>query len=242
MSEQKIIVQPQGDTIKILTGNLPTPLADRDERLQSTKWEGNIGTPGTMLLHPNKYFTTEKTVVQVDRQNKTIEAWSNPGEAVNHYVKGTITLNKELEILRIGEKKAFTQDDFTELLRKDGKRFFPNVSELTTLIGAVKGFAAKVNAQLENSKDQRGNVNQIYKKKVEVPGFPENITIEVPIFKADVPVTFVLDVNYDVLDSGIYFWFDSTDYKKLVQDGVNALIDGCLMQIGEASGFTVIEK
>lgn len=242
MSDQNFYVTAAGDTLKIIQGVEPTPLPLRDERLNSTEWAGNIGLPGIMLNHPNQYFQKDKTVVMVDRQKRTIEAWSNPGEAVNHHVKGTIELNAELAVLKINERKAFTQDDFLELLKKEGKRFFPSAAELTNLIAAVRGFAAKVNSQLENTKDPRGNVNQIYKKKVEVPGFPENITIEAPIFKADRLITFVLDISYDVLDSGIYFWFDSSDYKKLVQDGVNSLIDGCLMQIGEESGFIVVEK
>lgn len=241
MSDQKFYVTAQGDTLKILTGTLPTPLADRDERQQKTSFEGNISTPFILLTHPNKFYSTEKTVVTVDRQARTIIAQSAPGEAVDHFVKGVITLNKEFDELQIGKKNAFPQDEFWQFLKVDGKRFFPDASDLANLVGAVRGFKAKVEAVLQNEKDIKSNVNQIFSNKVEVDGFPDKIMVEAPIFKAAPPVNFFLDIAYKVVNNEVFFWFESSDYKKLLQDGVNELIDREITKI-EEKGFTVIEK
>jgi hypothetical protein len=239
--DQKINVTVNGDTLKILTGTVETPLPLRDERQQSTKFTGNISTPRIMLMHPNGFFNTTKTVVIVDRQAAFIEAESNPGEAVNHSVMGVITLNTEIEELKLGKKSAFPQDDFWQFLKTDGKRFFPDASELTNLVIAVRGFKAKVEAILQNDKDDKSNVNQVYNKKVEVSDFPDLITLEAPIFKASAPVRMVLEVCYNVTNNEVYFWFQSSDYKKMVQDGVNKAIDTELEEITKA-GFQFIEK
>lgn len=184
-----------------------------------------------------QFVSPERTIVICDKENLTIELFTDPNDPDAAEIKGKAEFSKELQAFGINEAKYFTREQLIKLIRFN-RRFFPNKEENANLLGAYQNFTASVDKNIQEGSDLRGNRNNQFQKKVNT-SLPENFLLEVPIFKGEKPVTFPVEICMEDYDAGMRFWFESVNLAELIAEKTDELFD---RELESCKEFAVIFK
>lgn len=96
-------------------------------------------------------------------------------------IKGSLEMSGQFKIFGINKYEYITSLQMAELIKMN-RSFFENRKAAMDLVTQLRGFRAKVDKDLENSDDTRGNRKQMINQVVD-SNLPDAFTIVIPIFK-----------------------------------------------------------
>lgn len=214
--EIKVNFQPaQGDTGTLLIGKANTP--KEPTKLVVT---GDFSAVSNYLkvkkASANNFqmVSPERTIVLCDKENITIDLFTDPNDPDATEIRGKAEFSKELQDFGINNAKFFTREQLIKLIRFN-RRFFHNKEENANLLSAYQSFTASVNKNIQEESDLRGNKNNQFQKKVNT-SLPESFVLDIPIFKGEPAVSFLVEICMEDYDNGIRFWFESVDLAELI--------------------------
>ena len=117
----------------------------------------------------------------VNREQLTIALQCNENNHYGTLVVGSLTLSPEYKRFGINEGEYITNFEMAELIKMN-RSFFENKSVAMKLVTDLQNFKAKVDKEIENSDNKRGD-RRILVNQVVQSNLPEAFNLVIPVFK-----------------------------------------------------------
>lgn len=154
-------------------------------------------------------------------------------------IKGQLEMSEQFEKFGINKYEYVTPIQMAELIKMN-RSFFENRQVAMNLVTQLRGFKAKVEKDLENTDDTRGNRKQMINQVVD-SNIPDSFTIVIPVFKGQKANEIECEVYINPED--LTCTLVSPSAEDIIQDTRNYLIDDVLKEIqGLCSDIPIIEQ
>lgn len=154
---------------------------------------GLINAPFEFLLKRNP--NPENTHLIVDLSEGKLELVVDEKNYYSDIITGKLELNPDFEKFEINtglSRDTFELSDFIKMNRF----FFADKNVSMKLVSDLKNFKAKVNKQIEQSNNDRGNTRFLHDQVVD-SNIPEAFDLVIPIFKGQPAQKFRVEINID---------------------------------------------
>lgn len=235
--EQTININPETDTLKILTGNAP-----KVTNLQSNVFEGNIYAPVDYAEEKAKHeiYDVKNSLAILDTDNLTATFIDNILLEVNQKVIGKLEYSKELKTFNINSSEEYGLVDFRELIRKN-RIYFQTRETYDTLLAKLSKFSAQVQGSIGIQQDEKGN-NKISLETAVQQELPSVFNLELPIFKSFPPEIIEVEINLRAVNQNtIVFYLESLHLFELVKERMYTIFEDIINRF-KAIDVTVISK
>lgn len=210
------VVLPQGaETIKILTGFAESPI-----NRTAVNIHGDIHSVASYIKINEGLIDKGKAYILFSESTRQINLFTDPGSPLGLLVNGTLETYPELDSFKINKSSSqtFSQTQLEKLIRMN-RIWFRDKDEHMTLVGKLKSFTAKVQADIQSEQDQRSNKNNKYLKQV-TTDLASDFVLSIPIYKGADPSTFRVEICYELTDAQVSFWLESVELYELQKSGV----------------------
>lgn len=227
-----VTVENEVKTLEVRHGEA---LAPRDRNVVNIT--GNIDSPKEFL--DSRKITTNDCHVEVDRENRSIELLLDVTSPYPGFVKGQLDYTENFLQFQINtgrEWNLFQLADFIKLK----KSFFPDKTEASKLVTELRNFKARVNKELEEKDDRRGNTDYVKRQTVE-SNLPESFKLKVKVFKGFPEFTFNVEVavNPDTFECTLV----SEEAAEIIEENIDNIVDDEVNSIRELQpALVIIEK
>lgn len=228
--------------IILRAGVEPTPIALKDR--ETIAISGDIDTP-LKIIEDKPHWKTKDSVSIISDSitcDPVIIVEFDPSNPYGQKVKGTLQTSRQIEALKINEGSSFNNKLFIELIINHA-HIFNSEKEAKALINALRNFKAKIETDLVDKDDRKGNTDLsiIKRLKREESGIPDSINVKLPFFENQEAQEIELEIEIDVLDKHVFFGFYSLGYQKKKKDMLEAIINSKIKAI-EEKGIPVIRN
>ena len=231
MEEIKLNVQSKEGELIIRKGEA-LPL----EAIQGINISGQIDTVARYLKQRKDEITPKKCHILVNRDNYEISLKVNEDYETGSNISGAILLDSKFKEFGINTGKSWTTFELSDFIKMN-RAFFQKSDEAAKLVLSLRKFKAKVDKDIENANDNKGNYSILKRQKVE-SNLPDNFKVNLPIFKGKDPEVIELEVNIDA--ENFNCTLISPQAKEIEQTTVNRYIDDQIKEIEEISPDIVI--
>ncbi len=202
---------------------------------------GTIDTVSRWL--EKKKFDDElqlKSSVMINRERKSIALCVDEKSVYSDKIQGSIMMHPEFVKWGINDdSKSYTSQELA-LKVKMNRYMFSSLEKAAELVTVFQNLKAKVNREIENSNDGRGNARKSFNQVVESMSIPEKFTLITPIFKGDVKRELEVEIVID--PSTLNCSLISPDAITTINNMVDDLINKEIEKITElAPGIAIIE-
>ena len=221
MSENKInLVVPKdynGTPIEVVVreGKASEQLPNREPI--SVEITGTIETPLRWLEKKVELIDQKKAHVMVSRDEMEITLIDKENDYYANTISGELKPSKEMTEFRINTNKRWEPANLSQFFKMH-RAFFKDKSENMMLVSTLKNFKAKVNQDIERSKEDNGSRTDNYSQVVD-SNLPKSFKLNIPLFKG---------FASEEIDVEIYADIDGRDVSlSLVSAGANETIEEC---------------
>jgi hypothetical protein len=136
-------------------------------------------------------------------------------------IKGELKLNKDIEKIGLNSGKSYTPYKLSQFIRMN-RHFFTEKSVALSLESILKNFEAKVDGEISQITDTRGNKKHSAVQKV-MTNLPENFELKLPVFIGQDVLRFLVevDINPDDLSCTLV----SPDLKMFIESQREELVN-----------------
>lgn len=202
---------------------------------------GNIDAPAMWIESKFAYNFEEfqnKCHVVVERDAGKINLCEDERSYLCNCITGKLELSKEYKAFAINEGNYFPSQKLADFLKMH-RSCFANKQEAMNLVAQLYSFEAKVNTQIKDADDRRGNVTKLRKQVVQ-SNLPDSFSLCIPIFKGLEKQTIEVEVYIDPSTLGCTLV--SADAEDIKTELTYKAIDDVLERIKtKAPHVTIIE-
>lgn len=243
--EQKIKEEVKQQIAEMVANGLPAGVGEiiiREGKAVELKEPVKVKIQGTIdaaarWLETRFDCIKEKTChVIVNREQLTIALQCNENNHYGTLVVGSLTLSPEYKRFGINEGEDITNFEMAELIKMN-RSFFENKSVAMKLVTDLQNFKAKVDKEIEQSNNNRGDRRILINQAVE-HNLPEAFTLILPIFKGTDKQTIAVEVYVNPSDFSCTLV--SPEANDLVEEMRDREIDSVLERIKERCPDIVI--
>jgi hypothetical protein len=243
--EQKIKEEVKKQIAEMVANGLPAGVGEiviREGKAVELKEPVKVKIQGTIdsaarWLETRFDCIKEKTChVIVNREQLTIALQCNENNHYGTLVVGSLTLSPEYKRFGINEGEYITNFEMAELIKMN-RSFFENKSVAMKLVTDLQNFKAKVDKEIEQSNNNRGDRRILINQAVE-HNLPEAFTLILPIFKGTAKQTIAVEVYVNPSDFSCTLV--SPEANDLVEEMRDREIDAVLERIKERCPDIVI--
>ncbi|WNH10007.1 hypothetical protein [Thalassobellus suaedae] len=216
MENQEVIKQAlkQGiSEVTVLTGK-----ATEQHNSLPVNIEGNIDAPSRFINGRKDDFSDSKRYCLVSKTDGIITLIINEQSVVNKYtIKGKIEISKKFLVLKINkDNEGYSPEELANKLKLLRSMFVSNI-EHSSICSILRNLKAKVNSDIENLNDRKGNVTANFKQTVE-SNMPDAIKLKIPLLEGEeaieIEVNVLLEANGG---SDIKCYLESIDAAELIE-------------------------
>lgn len=203
---------------------------------------GTIDSPFQWLEQRLSLIDQKNAHILVSRDNISICLIT---EEKDHY-KTTITgkLEEAKKYLEFGinnEHKTWEPIKLSKFFKMN-RAFFPDKSKHMEMVALLKNFKAKINQDVENSRQDNGSKTDNFSQVVD-SNLPESFKVQLPLFKGFAPEDIEIEIYADVDGRDISLTLGSAGAEELREEYRNRVIDEQLDKIRTlAPGIVIIEQ
>lgn len=230
MSELHLDVKTQDGKVTILKGEAPKePPRYREKSYQIE------GGPGTVLQVLQKdplkelesfYDNDSFLLINRDQHLVLLEVHSHESHVTDLY-KSVLTRSHQLDDFGINTDRSWTTFELANFIKMN-RMYFESKAKAMELVSILRNFRAKVDKDVENADDTRGNKKLLLQQKVD-SNIPETFNITIPIFKGVKPQTIGVEIMIDASDFSCQLIspdakdFIDTESDKFIDQEVNEI-------------------
>ena len=223
--EGKVLIIREGNAIKMLDPIKPNKV----------HIGGVISAPREFYEKRKHLHNPEKCHVVFDIEKRAIflimdEQFEND----NYKIQGSLSDNSELTKFGINSGTEYDPKDLLKLL-KFNRIYFDSKDENAKICLALQNFKARVNAELENKNDLRGDKLNSLHSKIE-HDLQESFILDIQIFTGQPKTKFKVDVCLELRAGEVKVFLESTQLKDLQM----STAEGILQK--ELEAFTAIVR
>lgn len=242
MSENKLnVVVPRdynGTPIEVVLREGKAPVALDPKEPMPVNITGTIDSPLRWLEKRVGLMDQKQANITVDRDNMKISLVDKETDFYNNGVCGILQLSKEMKEFGINTDKVWEPNKLS-LFIKMHRAFFTDKSQNMQLVSTLKNFKAKVNQDIERSKEENGSKVDNYSQVVD-SNLPKSFKLFIPLFKGFPCEEIEVEIYADVDGRDVSLSLVSAGANEAIEDYKNRVIDEQLDAVREVAPEIVI--
>lgn len=242
MSENKLnVVVPRdynGTPIEVVIreGKAPVALEPKEPKLVNII--GTIDAPFRWLEKRIELINQKESNILVNRDKMRISLTINETNFYQTGIGGLLQASKEMEEFGINSEKKWEPIKLSQFLKMH-RAFFTDKSQNMMLVSTLKNFKAKVNQDIERSKEENGSKVDNYSQVVD-SNLPKSFKLNIPLFKGFACEEIEVEIYADVDGRDVSLSLVSAGANEAIEEYKNKVIDEQLDAIRQIAPDIVI--
>ena len=184
---------------------------------------GTIESPLRWLEKRVSLIDQKQANVAVNRDEMSISLVDKETDYYNNAVKGELKPSKEMVEFGINSDKSWEPIKLSKFLKMH-RAFFTDKSENMMLVSTLKNFKAKVNQDIERSKEENGSKIDNYSQVVD-SNLPKSFKLFIPLFKGFACEEIEVEIYADVDGRDVSLTLVSAGANEAIEEYKNKVID-----------------
>lgn len=199
---------------------------------------GTIESPLRWLEKRVNLIDQKQANVAVNRDEMSISLVDKETDFYNNAVKGELKPSKEMVEFGINTDKKWEPIKLSQFLKMH-RAFFTDKSQNMMLVSTLKNFKAKVNQDIERSKEENGSKTDNYSQVVD-SNLPKSFKLFIPLFKGFACEEIEVEIYADVDGRDVSLSLVSAGANEAIEEYKNKVIDEQLEAIRQIAPDIVI--
>ena len=197
---------------------------------------GTIDTPLRWLQ--KKTVNQHASHITVCRDTMSISLIENETSYYANSIEGRLETSKEMKEFGINAEKSWDPLKLAQFFKMH-RAFFKDKSENMSLVSTLKNFKAKVNQDIERSKEDNGSKTDNFSQVVD-SNLPKSFKLNIPLFKGFGPEEIEVEIYADVDGRNVSLSLVSAGANETIEECKNSVIDEQIRLISETAPDIVI--
>lgn len=244
MSENKInLVVPKdynGKPIEVVLREGEAPVALDPKEPEKVVINGTIDAPFRWLEKRVELINQKSTNIIVNRDKMGMALTIDETSYYQTEINGILQASKEMQEFGINVEKKWDPIKLSKFIKMH-RAFFTDKSQNMMLVSTLKNFKAKVNQDIERSKEENGSKVDNYSQVVD-SNLPKSFKLNIPLFKGFSCEEIEVEIYADVDGRDVSLSLVSAGANEAIEEYKNKVIDeqlGVIRQI--APDIVIIE-
>lgn len=242
MTESKLnVVVPKdynGTPIEVVLREGKAPVALDPKDPIPVNITGTIDSPFRWLEKRIGLIDQKQANITVDRDDMKISLVDKETDYYNNGIRGVLLTSKEMEEFGINSEKKWEPIKLSKFIKMH-RAFFTDKSQNMMLVSTLKNFKAKVNQNIERSKEENGSKTDNYSQVVD-SNLPKSFKLNIPLFKGFSCEEIEVEIYADVDGRDVSLSLVSAGANEAIEEYKNKVIDEQLDSIREIAPDIVI--
>lgn len=244
MSENKInLVVPKdynGKPIEVVLREGEAPVALDPKEPERVVINGTIDAPFRWLEKRVELINQKETNIIVNRDKMGLALTIDETSYYQTEINGILQPSKEMLEFGINTDKNWEPIKLSRFLKMH-RAFFTDKSQNMMLVSTLKSFKAKVNQDIERSKEENGSKVDNYSQVVD-SNLPKSFKLNIPLFKGFANEEIEVEIYADVDGRDVSLSLVSAGANEAIEEYKNKVIDEQLDAIRQiAPGIVIVE-
>lgn len=233
MSENKInLVVPKdynGSPIEVILREGQAAMQLDPKEPLKVSISGTIDAPFRWLEKRVELIDQKKANIIVNRDKMAMSLSINGTDYYQSKIPGVLQESKEMVEFGINTDKKWEPIKLSQFFKMH-RAFFKDKSENMMLVSILKNFKAKVNQDIERSKEENGSKVDNYSQVVD-SNLPKSFKLNVPLFKGFACEEIEVEIYADVDGRDVSLSLVSAGANEAIEEYKNKVIDEQLKHI-----------
>lgn len=242
MSENKLnVVVPKdynGAPIEVVLREGTAPKALDPKAPIPVNITGTIDSPLRWLEKRVELMDQKQANITVSRDNMKISLVDKETDYYNNGITGVLQPSKEMVEFGINSEKQWEPIKLSQFFKMH-RAFFKDKAENMTLVSLLKNFKAKVNQDIERSKEENGSKVDNFSQVVD-SNLPKSFKLNIPLFKGFACEEIEVEIYADVDGRDVSLSLVSAGANEAIEEYKNKVIDEQLDAIRQIAPDIVI--
>ena len=242
MSENKLnVVVPKdynGTPIEVVLREGEAPVVLDPKEPERVVISGTIDTPFRWLEKRIELINQKASNIIVNRDVMGIALTVDETNYYQSDIRGELKTSKEMMEFGINTEKKWEPIKLSKFLKMH-RAFFTDKSQNMMLVSTLKNFKAKVNQDIERSKEENGSKVDNYSQVVD-SNLPKSFKLNIPLFKGFVNEEIEVEIYADVDGRDVSLSLVSAGANEAIEEYKNKVIDEQLDAIRQIAPDIVI--
>ena len=242
MSENKInLVVPKdynGSPIEVILREGQAAMQLDPKEPLKVSISGTIDAPFRWLEKRVELIDQKKANIIVNRDKMAMSLSINETDYYQSKISGVLQESKEMVEFGINTDKKWEPIKLSQFFKMH-RAFFKDKSENMMLVSILKNFKAKVNQDIERSKEENGSKVDNYSQVVD-SNLPKSFKLNVPLFKGFACEEIEVEIYADVDGRDVSLSLVSAGANETIEECKNRVIDEQIEVIKQVAPDIVI--
>ncbi len=242
MSENKLnVIVPKdynGAPIEVVLREGEAPVALDPKEPERVVINGTIDAPIRWLEKRVELINQKATNIIVNRDKMRMALTIDETSYYQAEINGILQASKEMQEFGINMDKKWEPIKLSQFFKMH-RAFFKDKSESMTLVSTLKNFKAKVNQDIERSKEENGSKVDNYSQVVD-SNLPKSFKLNIPLFKGFSCEEIEVEIYADVDGRDVSLSLVSAGANEAIEEYKNKVIDEQLDAIRQIAPDIVI--
>lgn len=242
MSENKLnVIVPKdynGAPIEVVLREGKAPVALDPKEPERVVINGTIDAPLRWLEKRVELINQKATNIIVNRDKMRIALTIDETSYYQTEINGILQASKEMQEFGINVEKKWEPIKLSKFIKMH-RAFFTDKSQNMMLVSTLKNFKAKVNQDIERSKEENGSKVDNYSQVVD-SNLPKSFKLNIPLFKGFACEEIEVEIYADVDGRDVSLSLVSAGANEAIEEYKNKVIDVQLDAIRQIAPDIVI--
>lgn len=242
MSENKLnVIVPKdynGAPIEVVLREGKAPVALDPKEPERVVINGTIDAPIRWLEKRVELINQKATNIIVNRDKMRIALTIDETSYYQIEINGILQASKEMQEFGINVEKKWEPIKLSKFIKMH-RAFFTDKSQNMMLVSTLKNFKAKVNQDIERSKEENGSKVDNYSQVVD-SNLPKSFKLNIPLFKGFACEEIEVEIYADVDGRDVSLSLVSAGANEAIEEYKNKVIDVQLDAIRQIAPDIVI--
>lgn len=242
MSENKLnVIVPKdynGAPIEVVLREGKAPVALDPKEPERVVINGTIDAPIRWLEKRVELINQKATNIIVNRDKMRMALTIDETSYYQTEINGILQASKEMQEFGINVEKKWEPIKLSKFIKMH-RAFFTDKSQNMMLVSTLKNFKAKVNQDIERSKEENGSKVDNYSQVVD-SNLPKSFKLNIPLFKGFACEEIEVEIYADVDGRNVSLSLVSAGANEAIEEYKNKVIDVQLDAIRQIAPDIVI--
>jgi hypothetical protein len=159
---------------------------------------------------------SDKSIVLVDTVNGTVKFMADPETPLGAIITGVLQENPQLESFKVNSSKKWTPDELAAQVFANANLFNVPTKEVRNFAAKFRNLKAKITKDIENTKDDVGNIIDNFVQAVSVEDLPKMPFYTMAYIGAE-KHEFTVEVGIEAANRGVVFYLFSAELAALLE-------------------------
>lgn len=184
---------------------------------------GTINSPFRWLEKRIGLIDQKQANITVCRDDMKITLVDKENDFYNNGICGVLQASKEMQEFGINTEKKWDPIKLSKFIKMH-RAFFTDKSQNMVLVSTLKNFKAKVNQDIERSKEENGSKTDNYSQVVD-SNLPKSFKLSIPLFKGFACEEIEVEIYADVDGRDVSLSLVSAGANEAIEEYKNKVID-----------------